>query len=110
VTTELGIPVHSGWYSDEFGWVLRRVGLPRITLHDSWHSTLTLKEPAAVPISLLSRWLGHYGAAFTQKPTSTHGSTICARTQPPRPGSTRSFRKRARSSFLAAARAVSHEA
>jgi integrase len=47
--------------------VLRRAGLRRITLHDSRHTTLTLTEHAGVPISIVSKWAGHYDPAFTQK-------------------------------------------
>lgn len=67
VTDELGIPVHPEWYSDEFGRVLRAASLPRITLHDSRHTTLSLMEKAGVPISVISKWAGHYDSAFTQK-------------------------------------------
>ena len=42
ITDEAGTPVHPEWYSDEFGRLLRRAGLRRITLHDSRHTTLTL--------------------------------------------------------------------
>ena len=42
-------------------------GLRRITLHDSRHTTLTLMEHAGVPISIVSKWAGHYDSAFTQK-------------------------------------------
>jgi integrase len=74
VTDELGMPVHPEWYSDEFGRLLRRIGLRRITLHDSRHTTLTLMEHAGVPISIISKWAGHYDAAFTQR-TYVHAST-----------------------------------
>jgi integrase len=74
VTNELGMPVHPEWYSDEFGRLLRRIGLRRITLHDSRHTTLTLMEHAGVPISIVSKWAGHYDAAFTQR-TYVHAST-----------------------------------
>lgn len=67
VTDELGAPVHPEWYSDEFGRVLRAAGLRRITLHDSRHTTLSLMEKAGVPISVISKWAGHYDSAFTQK-------------------------------------------
>ncbi|MUN38981.1 tyrosine-type recombinase/integrase [Actinomadura litoris] len=66
VTDELGIPVHPEWYSDEFGRVLKRAGLRRITLHDSRHTTLSLMEKAGVPISVISKWAGHFDSAFTQ--------------------------------------------
>ncbi|MFG2021108.1 tyrosine-type recombinase/integrase [Actinomadura geliboluensis] len=67
VTDELGMPVHPEWYSDEFGRILRAAGLRRITLHDSRHTTLSLMEKAGVPISVISKWAGHYDSAFTQK-------------------------------------------
>ncbi len=35
--------------------------------HDSRHTTLTLIEHAGVPISIISKWAGHYDAAFTQR-------------------------------------------
>jgi hypothetical protein len=41
ITDEAGTPVHPEWYSDEFGRLLRRAGLRRITLHDSRDTTLT---------------------------------------------------------------------
>lgn len=67
VTDELGVPVHPEWYSDEFGRMLRAAELRRITLHDSRHTTLSLMEKAGVPISVISKWAGHYDSAFTQK-------------------------------------------
>jgi len=70
---EAGTPVHPEWYSDEFRRLLRRAGLRRITLHDSRHTTLTLMEHAGVPISIISKWAGHYDSAFTQK-TYVHAS------------------------------------
>jgi hypothetical protein len=73
ITDEAGTPVHPEWYSDEFGRLLRRAGLRRITLHDSRHTTLTLMEHAGVPISIISKWAGHYDSAFTQK-TYVHAS------------------------------------
>jgi integrase len=53
--------------------LLRRAGLRRITLHDSRHTPLTLMEHAGVPISIISKWAGHYDSAFTQK-TYVHAS------------------------------------
>ena len=67
VTGELGIPVHPEWYSDEFGRLLKRARLRKIRLHDSRHTTLSLMEKAGVPISIVSKWAGHYDAAFTMK-------------------------------------------
>ena len=74
VTDKLGVPVHPEWYSDEFWRLLKRAGLRRITLHESRHTTLTLMAHAGVPISIVSKWAGHYDAAFTQK-TYVHAST-----------------------------------
>ena len=73
ITDEAGAPVHPEWYSDEFSRLLRRAGLRRITLHESRHTTLTLMEHAGVPISIISKWAGHYDSAFTQK-TYVHAS------------------------------------
>lgn len=67
VTDELGVPVHPDWYSDEFGRLIKRAGLPRITLHESRHTTLTLMEHAGVPVSIISKWAGHHDAAFTHR-------------------------------------------
>lgn len=65
VVDEGGMLVWPEWYSDEFGRVTRRAGLRRITLHDLWHTTLTLMEHAGVPISIIARWAGHYDPSFT---------------------------------------------
>jgi integrase len=67
VTDELGVPLHPESYSDEFGRMLKRASLPKIRLHDSRHTTLSLMEKAGVPISIVSKWAGHYDAAFTMK-------------------------------------------
>jgi integrase len=67
VTDELGIPVHPETYSDDFTRLLKLVGLPKIRLHDSRHTTLSLMEKAGVPISIVSKWAGHYDSAFTMK-------------------------------------------
>jgi integrase len=67
VTDELGIPLHPESYSDEFTRMLKRAGLPKIRLHDSRHTTLSLMEKAGVPISIISKWAGHYDSSFTMK-------------------------------------------
>ena len=72
-TDELGIPHHPEAYSDEFTRLLKRAGLPKIRLHDSRHTTLSLMEKAGVPISIVSKWAGHYDAAFTMR-TYVHAS------------------------------------
>ena len=73
ITDQAGTPVHPEWYSGEFRRLHRRAGLRRITLHDSRHTTLTLMEHAGVPISIISKWAGHYDSAFTQR-TYVHAS------------------------------------
>lgn len=73
VTDELGTPVYPEWCADEFARLLRRAKLPRIRLHDSRHTTLSLMEKAGVPISVISKWAGHYDSAFTMK-TYVHAS------------------------------------
>ena len=59
ITDEAGTPVHPEWYSDEFGRLLRRAGLPRITLHDSRHTTLTLSFNRDVPQEVVRVLLDH---------------------------------------------------
>jgi integrase len=73
VTDELGIPRHPESYSDEFTRMLKRAGLPKIRLHDSRHTTFSLMEKAGVPISIISKWAGHYDPSFTMK-TYVHAS------------------------------------
>ncbi|HLH58144.1 MAG TPA: tyrosine-type recombinase/integrase, partial [Streptosporangiaceae bacterium] len=73
VTDQLGIPVHPEWYSDEFSRLLKLARLRKIRLHDSRHTTLSLMEKVGVPISIVSKWAGHYDAAFTMK-TYVHAS------------------------------------
>ena len=62
---ELGEPVHPEWYSDEFGRLAKRAGVKRIVLHEGRHTALSLMEKAGVPISIVSKWAGHYDTAFT---------------------------------------------
>jgi integrase len=66
ITDEAGTPVHPEWYSDEFGRLLRRAGLRRITLHDSRHTALTLMKHASVPISIISKLVrpGEFGGRY----------------------------------------------
>jgi integrase len=73
VTDELGLPVHPETYSEDFTRLLKRANLRKIRLHDSRHTTLSLMEKAGVPISIISKWAGHYDAAFTMK-TYVHAS------------------------------------
>lgn len=67
VTDELGQRVHPEWYSDEWERVRLRAGVPRIVLHGARHTALSLMEKAGVPISIISRWAGHYDSKFTMQ-------------------------------------------
>jgi integrase len=92
ITDEAGTPVHPEWYSDEFGRLLRRAGLRRITLYDSRHTTLTLMEHAGVPISIISKWPVTMTRRSRRRPTSTRAMTICNAARPHSPRFTRSLR------------------
>jgi integrase len=65
VVDELGEPVHPEWYSDEFRRLSKRAGVKTIVLHEGRHTALSLMEKAGVPISIVSKWAGHYDTAFT---------------------------------------------
>jgi integrase len=49
VVDQPGTPLHPESYSDEFTRVFKLAGLPKIRLHDSRHTTLSLLEKAGVP-------------------------------------------------------------
>ena len=58
-TTPAGQPVHStnvlpAWYA-----TLRRLGLPRVTIHDLRHTSATLMLQAGVPLPVIAEILGH---------------------------------------------------
>jgi integrase len=65
MVNELGEPVHPEWYSDEFRRLSKRAGVKTIVVHEGRHTALSLMEKAGVPISIVSRWAGHYDTAFT---------------------------------------------
>ncbi|MEU6641269.1 tyrosine-type recombinase/integrase [Saccharomonospora sp. NPDC046836] len=65
VVDELGEPVHPEWYSDEWERVRKRAGVSKIVLHGARHTALSLMEKAKVPISIISKWAGHYDVKFT---------------------------------------------
>jgi integrase len=73
VVDELGEAVHPEWYSDEFQRLSKRAGVKRIVLHEGRHTALSLMEKAGVPISIVSKWAGHYDTAFTYS-TYVHAS------------------------------------
>ena len=67
VVDEMGEPVHPDWLSDEFERLVKRAGVPRLTLHGCRHTGLSLMEKDGVPISVISRWAGHASAEFTYR-------------------------------------------
>jgi integrase len=72
-------PVHPEWYSDEFRRLSKRAGVKTIVLHEGRHTALSLMEKAGVPISIVSKWAGHYDTAFTYS-TYVHASDEDLRT------------------------------
>jgi integrase len=67
VVDEVGEPVWPSWLSNEFLRLVRRAGIPRVTLHGCRHTALSLMEKDGVPISVISRWAGHASAEFTYR-------------------------------------------
>lgn len=64
-TTERGQPVHStnvlpSWYA-----TLRRLGLPRVTIHDCRHSAASMMLAAGVPLPVIAATLGHSSIRVT---------------------------------------------
>jgi integrase len=70
VTDELGEPVHPRWFSEEFGRLVERAGVRRITLHEARHTASSLMEKAGVPDSIRAAWCGHTVAV--SRGTYTH--------------------------------------
>ena len=63
---ESGGPVHPDSFSQTFERTVRRLGLPKIRLHDLRHTHASIGLAAGVPVKLMSERLGHATAAFTQ--------------------------------------------
>lgn len=59
VADELGRPLHSDFYSDEFGRICKAAGLPVIRLHDARHTINSLMAAAGVPPHIRAAWCGH---------------------------------------------------
>lgn len=64
-TTPNGKPIHStnvlpSWYA-----TLRRLGLPRVTIHDLRHSAATIMLTEGVPLPVISAVLGHSSIRVT---------------------------------------------
>ena len=64
---ELGGAINPEWLSDEFGRLVKRAGVRRITLHGARHTACSLMEKAGVPISIVSLWAGHASPEFTYR-------------------------------------------
>lgn len=62
---ENGDPVHPDYFSQTFDRTVKRLGLPKIRLHDLRHTHATLGLKAGVPIKVMSDRLGHATTAFT---------------------------------------------
>lgn len=62
---EDGSPVHPDLFSDYFEKHVKRLGLPRIRLHDLRHTHATLALQAGVNPKVISERLGHATVAFT---------------------------------------------
>jgi integrase len=62
---ENGDAVHPDYFSQTFDRTVKRLGLPKIRLHDLRHTHATLGLKAGVPIKVMSDRLGHATTAFT---------------------------------------------
>ena len=63
---EDGTPVHPDYFSQTFDRSVKRLGLPKIRLHDLRHTHATLGLAAGVDAKTMSDRLGHATSAFTQ--------------------------------------------
>ena len=63
---EDGAPVHPDYFSQTFDRTVKRLGLPKIRLHDLRHTHATLGLAAGVDAKVMSDRLGHATSAFTQ--------------------------------------------
>jgi integrase len=78
VVDELGAPIRPDWLSFEFGRVVRRAGVRRITIHECRHTAISLMEKAGVPPSIISAWAGHGSPAFTYREYVHAGDDLTA--------------------------------
>jgi integrase len=65
-TREDGRPLHPDYFSQLFDRTVKRLGLPRIRLHDLRHTYATLGLAAGVPTKVISDRLGHATTSFTE--------------------------------------------
>jgi len=63
---EDGTPVHPDYFSQTFDRTVKRLGLPKIRLHDLRHTHATLGLAAGVHVKVISDRLGHATTSFTQ--------------------------------------------
>ena len=57
--------MHPDTLSERWDAAVRRAGVPRITIHGARHTAATLMLNAGVPITTVSRRLGHAGPQVT---------------------------------------------
>lgn len=63
---ETGQPYHPNLLTFRWGRMLQDLKIDRVRLHDARHTCGTLMHLNHVPIAVISAWLGHASAAFTQ--------------------------------------------
>ena len=63
---ESGAPYHPNLLTFRWGRMLARLEIDHVRLHDARHTCGTLMHLNHVPIAVISAWLGHASAAFTQ--------------------------------------------
>jgi integrase len=55
------------WLSDFWRELCSAAEVSQIRLHDAWHSCASIVHAQAVPIAVISAWLGHADPAFTMR-------------------------------------------
>lgn len=60
------MPHHPNLLTFRWGRVLDELQVDNVRLHDARHTCGTLMHLNHVPIAVISAWLGHASAAFTQ--------------------------------------------
>lgn len=66
-TDELGRPLQGDRVSNRFRLTLRALGLPRVRFHDLRHTAATLMLAQGVPLTVVSKILGHSGIGITDR-------------------------------------------
>jgi integrase len=64
-TQSNGKPLHPNLVTRSFVRLTKRLGLPRITIHDVRHSAIVRMLYLGVPVKTVSEIAGHASAAFT---------------------------------------------